>query len=292
MDYQEFKRIFMELLQEKFEGEVDITCEQIPKNNGILWDAMILNKKGEHISPVIYIQEYFEFWKRGVTIEQLAEKILWGYEQYEPDVRMTKEIFRDYEKLKYHIYYKNVNYERNRKQLKQLPHRRILDLAMIFYYQVESSRYPATITIQKEHLEGWGISLDELEKNARKYTYLEKPAEFLTIEDLTHLEMENDGEEADEELPMYVLTNKQKQFGAGVIFYPGIMEQAANLLGDHFYILPSSIHECILIPGEGNYTREELVDMVTEINENHVDPREVLADQVYYYLKKDKKIYI
>ena len=140
MDYQEFKRIFMELLQEKFEGEVDITCEQIPKNNGILWDAMILNKKGEHISPVIYIQEYFEFWKRGVTIEQLAEKILWGYEQYEPDVRMTKEIFRDYERLKYHIYYKIVNYERNRKQLKQLPHRRILDLAMIFYYQVESSK--------------------------------------------------------------------------------------------------------------------------------------------------------
>ena len=98
--------------------------------------------------------------------------------------------------------------------------------------------------------------MDELEKNARKYTYLEKPAEFLTIEDLTHLEIENDGEEADEELPMYVLTNKQKQFGAGVIFYPGIMEQAANLLGDHFYILPSSIHggtgrSGVLLPEKG-----------------------------------------
>lgn len=91
---------------------------------------------------------------------------------------------------------------------------------------------------------------------------------------------------------MYILTNKQRQLGAGVIFYPGIMEQARQILGDHFFILPSSIHECILVPENGAFEREELLAMVTEINREHVEPKEVLADQVYYYLERDRKIHI
>ena len=91
---------------------------------------------------------------------------------------------------------------------------------------------------------------------------------------------------------MYILTNKERRYGAGTIFYPGIMEQAQKLLGDNFYILPSSIHECILIPEEGNYDQDRLSEMVAEINEQHVDAREVLSDQAYYYLKKDGRIHI
>ena len=96
----------------------------------------------------------------------------------------------------------------------------------------------------------------------------------------------------EESCPMYILTNKERRYGAGTIFYPGIMEQAQKLLGDNFYILPSSIHECILIPEEGNYDQDRLSEMVAEINEQHVDAREVLSDQAYYYLKKDGRIHI
>lgn len=292
MDYQEFKRDLMEVLSEKMEREVKLSFRQIPKNNGIMWEAIVIEKKEENISPIIYIQEYFEFWRKGVTMEQIVEKILWSCTQCEPRVRLTQEIFQNYDKMKNHIYYKVINYERNREQLKDVPYKRILDLAMVFYYEMEDSQFPSTVTIRNSHLKMWNISQEELEMNAKKYTCLNKPAEFITMDEIAHIEEEEFSDILEEDsLPMYVLTNKQKMFGAGVIFYPGMLELAESILGDHFYILPSSVHECILVPERGNYTQEELVSMVTEINEEHVEPGDVLADQAYYYLKKDKKIH-
>ena len=132
MDYQEFKRDLMEVLSEKMEREVKLSFRQIPKNNGIMWEAIVIEKKEENISPIIYIQEYFEFWRKGVTMEQIVEKILWSCTQCEPRVRLTQEIFQNYDKMKNHIYYKVINYERNREQLKDVPYKRILDLAMLF----------------------------------------------------------------------------------------------------------------------------------------------------------------
>ena len=293
MDYQEFKRKLMEVLSKEMEQEVKLSFQQIPKNNGIMLEAIVIEKKEENISPIIYIQEYFEFWKKGVTMEQIVEKILWSCTQCEPRVRLTQEIFQNYDKMKSHIYYKVINYERNRNQLSDIPHKRILDLAMVFYYEMADSQFPSTVTIRNSHLKMWKISQEELEVNAKKYTWLNKPAEFITMDEIAGMGEEEFSELLEEDsLPMYVLTNKQKMFGAGVIFYPGILELIESILGDHFYILPSSVHECILVPEKGNYTQEELVSMVTEINEEHVEPGEVLADQVYYYLKKDKRIYI
>ena len=115
----------------------------------------------------------------------------------------------------------------------------------------------------------------------------------MTMDQLAGIEEEDMDEMLSEErCPMYILTNKERRFGAGTVFYPGILKQAQKLLGDNFYILPSSVHECILIPEDGNYDQESLAEMVTEINVHHVDAREVLSDQAYYYLKKDGRIHI
>lgn len=293
MDYQTFKTKLLELVQEAFTQEIKVSFEKIPKNNGVVMEGMVLTKEGEHISPVIYMQEYYEFWKKGITMEQLVEKILWSYGHCGAKVRITGEVFRNYEKLEKHIFYKIVSYERNRELLKTIPHRKILDLAMVFYYQVEDEETPATVMIQNNHLNMWKITEEELVENAKKYTCLSMPAEFLTMAQVAGIE-EDELEEmtGGEKMPMYILTNKQRQLGAGVIFYPGIMEQARRILGDHFFILPSSIHECILVPEREMYDQEELSMMVEQINREHVDPREVLSDHAYYYLAKDRKIHI
>ena len=57
-------------------------------------------------------------------------------------------------------------------------------------------------------------------------------------------------------------------------------------------MLPSSVHECILIPEEDGMTQEALTGLVTEINENQVDPREVLSDQAYYYCAEDGRVHL
>ena len=293
MDYQNFKIKLVELVQKEINENTEISLERIPKNNGVYMEGIVFSRKGENTSPVIYVEEYYQYWKKGVSMEQLVEKIIWSYSHFKPVARMTDDFFKDYNRLKSRIFYKIINYEKNRELLKKIPHRRILDLAMVFYYQVDEVDPPATILIQNTHLSMWDITQKELEENAVKYTCLCLPAEFLTMSQLAGLEEEYMDEILEEEsCPMYILTNKERRYGAGTIFYPGILEQAQKLLGDNFYILPSSIHECILVPEEGSYDQDGLTEMVTEINAQHVDVREVLSDQAYYYLKKDGRIHI
>ena len=80
-----------------------------------------------------------------------------------------------------------------------------------------------------------------------------------------------------------MLTNKEKYFGAAVILYPHALKHIAGLLRNNFYILPSSVHECILVPDMGQYSRMELKRMVKEVNENQVEEEEILSYEVYYY---------
>lgn len=293
MDYRMFKMELMELVQKKVSGEVRISLEKIPKNNGIYMDGLVFGKDEDHASPIIYLEELYRFWKKGISMEQLVEKVLWCYRHFEPEISISEDFFRDYEKLKTRIYYKLINYEKNRELLKKIPHRRILDLAMVYYYQAEEVSVPATILIQNSHLNLWKITEEELEENARKYTCLKLPAEFLTMASLAGIEEEDMDELLGEDrCPMYILTNKQRRFGAGVILYPGILEQARSLLGGDFYILPSSVHECILAPQSCYMSQEQLSEMVAEINEEHVEVQEVLSDQAYYYMGEDGSINI
>ena len=119
------------------------------------------------------------------------EKIVWSYSHFKPLVKITDDYFKDYNKLKSRIFYKIVNYEKNREILKQIPHRRILDMAMVFYYQVDEVEPPATIMIQNSHLSMWDVKPEELEENAITYTCLCLPAEFLTMAQLAGMDEED-----------------------------------------------------------------------------------------------------
>ena len=83
--------------------------------------------------------------------------------------------------------------------------------------------------------------------------------------------------------PMYVLTNQKKTFGAICIRYPGMLKELSEKFGGDFYILPSSVHECILVPADETVSRDMLKEMVTDINQTQVEPQEILANQAYLY---------
>ncbi len=287
MNYSEFKKDLLDCVQKNIGEGTRVTIERIPKNNGIMLDGMVFYSKEKNVTPIIYLEEFYEFWKKGAAMSHLVDKILESCRNCACRVSVSEDFFMNYEDMKSHIYYKLIHYEKNKEFLRQVPHRRVLDLAMVFYYRMEHVEPMATILIQNNHLATWGITLEELVANAYKYTCLYLPALFMTMAQATQMEDEWDSED---EVPMYVLTNQEKQFGAGVMLYPGILEQAEVLLGDSFYVLPSSIHECILISAETGYTQRELARMVTEINQNHVDDREILSNQAYYYSKNSGKI--
>ena len=87
---------------------------------------------------------------------------------------------------------------------------------------------------------------------------------------------------------MMVATTEDSRMGASVIQYPGFLEQAAEVMGGDFFILPSSIHEVLLVPDDGKADFRDLETMVQTINESQVAPAERLSDHVYHYDQADR----
>lgn len=57
-------------------------------------------------------------------------------------------------------------------------------------------------------------------------------------------------------------------------------------------ILPSSIHEVLLVVYEEELCMEELKEMVRHVNQTEVAKEEILSDNVYIYSRKTDKISI
>lgn len=92
----------------------------------------------------------------------------------------------------------------------------------------------------------------------------------------------------DDSNPMTVVSNDQSINGAAVMFYPGQMDKIAEQMQGDYFVLPSSVHEMLVIPDTGDFQHEELKAMVTEINATQVEPKDRLTDEVYHYDSKDR----
>lgn len=164
-----------------------------------------------------------------------------------------------------------------------------LDLAVVFYVLLEINHYGmASMMIRNEHLRMWNTTKEEIYRYARRNTEILLPDEFQTmravIEELTGRK-ETGGKDI-----MYILSNENRSFGAAAILYEGRLKKIGERLGENFYVLPSSVHEMIIIAESEAPSKEELSEMVAEINRTQVEAEEVLSDHAYYYDRKQEKL--
>ena len=89
---------------------------------------------------------------------------------------------------------------------------------------------------------------------------------------------------------MFVLTNESNLFGAACIIYPNLLQHYAAEAQTDFYILPSSIHEVILVPTLDCDNYPELSEMVQEVNDTQLQDDEILSIHAYYYSRKSNEI--
>ena len=166
-----------------------------------------------------------------------------------------------------------------------MPHVLYHDLAIVFFilFEVDDAG-TATIPITNPFLDLWEIDTQTLYEIAQKNTPSLLPATFKPMRVVIDELLSRPGEDnvlVDD--IMFVLTNPLRSFGAACILYPGILEQIACQLGENFYILPSSIHEVIMIAESRSPSVGELSLLVQNTNHTQVNPEEVLSDTVYYY---------
>ena len=293
MEFETFKEELLDHLRQILGEEKRISFQSVEKNNGIREEAVVILEEGARIAPTIYLRGFFEDWKWGrKTMEEISRKILLQNARQEKEVDFSLDSFENYEKARGHVYFKLINYERNKVLLTKIPYIPYLDLAVVFYYRLEKGKFQgATILIHNCNLEAWKIDPRQLLEDAVMNTSRKLPYSLQGMDALIR-ELSGDEDQGlytGEEI-MYVLSNQEKCFGAAALLYPHLLSHISKIFRKNFYVLPSSVHECILVPDQGQYSRIELTRMVREVNQTQVEADEILSDQVYYYDRQQEKL--
>lgn len=287
LEYQKFVGVIQQEVQKAAGEETKVSVNHILKNNIPCVDGLTILRKGENVAPAIWLRPFFSQYQCGTSIGRIAEEILEYHANMEKPARYDMNFYTDYEKVKNHIACKLVHAGMNKALLKEVPHRYFLDLALVYYYKLECDTFGnASILVKNDHLKLWGITEKELNQAALLNMPELLPAELLSLAALVD-EMTNRsaGYLFSQTVPMYVLTNKEKYFGAAEILLPSVCRKIGEKLQTDYYILPSSIHECMIVPVLDGLTPEGLHEMVKEINEEHVAQEEILGDSVYLYTR-------
>lgn len=286
MTYEEFVLKVKDCLQEGFAPFGNVEIRTAYKNNGKLRTGVSFCEEGESISPIIYLEEYYEKFQMGIPMEQLAMEVRNLYEKIKVDHRWEGTFILDYKNVKDRIIYKLVNRQKNKELLKEIPHIPYLDLEIVFCVLVETDMDEgriATMLIRLEHLKHWDVSEGEIYRQAFKNTEKLMPADLQTLCAVLEETPEFEREDFSEGECMYVLTNRLRNFGAATILYEDRLKIIHMCFGENFYILPSSIHEVILLPESQAMDKSELSKIVKDINETQVKEEEVLSDIAYYF---------
>ena len=299
MDYEKFKQdmeqdVLKNLANRGIEAETDV--RHIDKlNDG--YDALTVKAPGSVIGVNINLSSAFETYEDGRDYIDIVER---ASDQAAKGITESKSFdidkVNDYDQMKQTLSMEVVSAERNADMLEKVPHKNIEDMAVVYRFVLDTSdEGRASILVTNQLLDSYGITADQLHEDAMTIAPELRPAVIKTMSETLQEMM---GDEAfmmmgmpiapPENEPLFVATVPDKVQGASVLAYQDFMEQAAERIGGDFYVLPSSIHEILLVRDDGSMNRADLEDMVRTVNATEVQPEDILTDSVYHYDSKDK----
>lgn len=273
--------------------ECEINVSEVTKNNGVVETGVTIREAGEPAASVIYIDHLLEKWRDGFgTFHSIAKYVVGEYEYCKNEKERYSEVARKMSKeyVLQNVVYKLINRERNMKLFESMPHKDLLDYSAVYRVMVDNGQ--ASFAVTNSIIEAYGISREELDVAARKNT----PEMFdfkISTMGQTLAELADIPEYADSAEPqMYVLTNSTKVYGATVLLYGEYFEALAACLGDDLYVIPSSVHEVLVVPESMVDDCESLNQMIRDVNEGVVDEADILGDRALRYFKGERKLAI
>ena len=302
MNYIEFTETICDRVREFYQNEdCPVEIQHTLKNNAVSLCALIIRCTGEEAAPAIYLEQYYDMYKNGTSIEDIIEDItdefneaMEGYDINLPDLT-------DFDSIKDSIVCRLINTESNKEMLENVPHKEFLDLSVVFYGVVKNAEGSIGSFLVPDSLAGiWDIDAEELYSIAINNTYRIYPVCISNMCDILmeYMRMDqnaipcSESELADEmTLSMYVVTNTVRTYGAVGMICKEALRAFAEKFGS-CYILPSSVHEVILVPAAGcdNNMVRHFERIVQDVNTNGVPPQDVLSWGVYYYDKESDEI--
>lgn len=273
MNYEEFKnelvRKFIDRLPEEY-NPWTVSVQKVNKINEAV-DALILHSQEENCAvPAVYIKKYYLAYESGASMEEVLRE---AAEEFLSARKYLKNTTENYglENPRENIIYVLVNTEKNRHLLDHVPHRRIMDLSLIYRViaDMKDDGFNSAV-ITKEMAEAFDMDEETLFQAAAENTPRLMPVEMAEIDK-----------------QFYIIGNKRGAFGAAAVLYEGVLEDMAEMLEQDLYIIPSSIHEVYIMPQEQIPARI-VKDAIFDANRTVLRPEDVLSDSLYCYNRRDR----
>lgn len=293
MKYQEFENQLQKEIRDAFNSEIQMNIRWIEKINRGKEKAILLGRRDQDAKATFYLNQLYQQYQEGESLQEIVRGMIKACRENDWNCRQLLEHLSSWEFVRSYIYPRLIPYEQNREILERIPHQRWLDLAVVLYYEEpELFQKQGTILLSNAHIENWPVAEEELFAIAVKNAQRDLPPCLEDIWGVINQSVgEWDEETVGESAPIYVLTNSQKVYGASCLLYPNLLEEIGERFNSDLYVLPSSQHECIILPmSKTEFKPEELKIMVREVNETMVSPQELLSYEVYRYLREEKQL--
>ena len=284
------KESIKDYLPERF-ADAEVSVDQFQKLNSSYLGLQV-KRADQTVVPNINLNaRYQEYRDSGMTLQQamgtIAEQV-----QLAPDIAI--QWLSDYSQVKDHLFIRVSDAKENEAFLAMSPHKEVDGLAISYHIAFEGLHgVEASTPVSYKMMEMFGVTQEQLHADALESSQRLYPVKFRSMNEIMAEMM--GGIDADM-MPMMgpqdgpqlmVLTNMQGIHGAGALFYPEQLETIAQQMGTNFFVLPSSVHEVLILPDDGSQEPDGLQFMVREINQSTVAPEDRLSDFVYHYDTQD-----
>lgn len=279
----------------------DVECKVMEpeKNNSVPLVGLCFQKPGQQAAPLIYMEPFYDAVREGKSKEEVMQEIARlaekGLEVREIPGACSVPVYGE---VKDCLTVRLVNTKANRQRLSHMPHRGMEDLSLTLALSLPlgDAWRTGSIEVTDEIIGLWGVDEETLFRQAYENMervqppILKEMGTLFGMAEPVNLLAEDGGSMQKPEGMMFVLTNRELKFGASAIACPGVMEKISRMFPEGFYILPSSVHEVLVVPKDKNLPPKELGKLVREINQTGVSREEVLSDRVYEYDKEKGRI--
>ncbi|GAA0283884.1 hypothetical protein GCM10008922_48020 [Faecalicatena contorta] len=291
LSYKEFQESLRESISLELNKQGTYHCElkHIQKNNVVL-SGLSIRQDGKASAPIIYLNDFYQSYLKGMPLKQIRRQLMEFYQSQEiPEFDHAN--FADYGRMRDKLRVRLVNKENNQAYYKMGPYRLHPMGAEVIYVEVEKNGSgKMCMQVTNAMAELWKVPKEELFKTALENTQNNDKVKFQSMNEVISEMMIGNAEE-DLNSPMYVLSNKDNQYGATVSLYPNVLKQISKQIGSDYYILPSSVHELLILRKKDcDITEKELRSMVREINQSFVSSEEILGNEVFEYRADRDKV--
>ena len=263
--------------EEKY-GKVRVS--EIIKGNGSYTGLSVVYKPGVP-APVVNLDDLYA---RDLSIEKCYEVVDKILNMTPPDMDDYLDMVKDWNRAKDRLFLRTFGENFNRKST----YEQVEDLFLTPYVQLDDE---GTMVVQVTDglISLWSVDSETVFEKARENQTAINPFKIRTL--FETLGLEALGLPAMPGLPdVLVISTQNGQFGATAVFYPEIMNEVRDRIGEDFYLIPSSIHEFLAVPRTLSATPEDVAEMVANVNASDVAERDRLSNSVYTYNFNDSTI--